>query len=78
MNNNLNTTKVSVVVPVALTSAQYGLLKKKIGQMLNSNHFDIDVKIDSSVLGGLKLYVGSKIIDLSAGGALQEISIKSL
>lgn len=76
MNNNLNTTKVSVVAPVDLTTAQYDSLKEKIGQMLNSNDFNLTIMVDPSILGGLKIYIGTKIIDLSAEGALQEISVK--
>ena len=49
-------------------------LKAKVTSMTNAKEVKIVTKIDSSLLGGLVVQIGTQVIDVSLKGQLRQIS----
>jgi F-type H+-transporting ATPase subunit delta len=59
---------------VQLSSDQEASLKAKVTSMTNAKEVKIVTKIDSSLLGGLVVQIGTQVIDVSLKGQLRQIS----
>ena len=57
-----------------LTDIQQDNLVEKIKMMTNSKQVKLVTKIDSSLIGGFVLKIGSKVIDASLSGKLKQIA----
>ena len=49
-------------------------LVQKLKQMTNSKEVKLIITIDSTLIGGLIIQIGSKVIDTSLAGKLKRIS----
>jgi F-type H+-transporting ATPase subunit delta len=65
---------VQVSSAVQLSSDQEASLKAKVTSMTNAKEVKIVTKIDSSLLGGLVVQIGTQVIDVSLKGQLRQIS----
>lgn len=57
-----------------LTEAQQGALIHKLKEMTESQRIKLEINIDISLIGGFKIQIGSKIIDTSLSGKLQQMA----
>lgn len=57
----------------ALSSAQKDVLAEELQKKLKIKKVSVTSKIDPSVIGGLKIRVGSLVIDRSIGGSLKQL-----
>jgi F-type H+-transporting ATPase subunit delta len=65
---------VQVSSAISLTEEQEATLKTKITAMTKAKQVKLVTKIDSSLLGGLVVQIGTQIIDISLKGQLRQIS----
>lgn len=71
MTNTLDKTKlIEVESAVSLSEKQLKTLKTRLTDILKTDNFILQVKVNSSLLGGLKLNVDSLLIDASVKGQL--------
>nr|QCI07381.1 ATP synthase CF1 subunit delta [Leiomenia cribrosa] len=63
-----------VSTAVALTEVQQEALIEKIKIITNNKHVKLSIKINSNLIGGLIIQIGSKVIDTSLSGKLKQIS----
>lgn len=63
-----------VYTVVTLTEAQQEALVEKIKMITNSKYVKLSIKIDSSLIGGFIIQIGSKVIDTSLLGKLKKMS----
>ena len=68
----LGKVEVDVTVARALSDEQLEQVRQKVGQALNKNAV-VRQKVDDSIIGGLVLKVGDKLIDASVRSQLQGI-----
>nr|YP_009315132.1 ATP synthase CF1 subunit delta [Titanophycus setchellii]SCW23587.1 ATP synthase CF1 subunit delta [Titanophycus setchellii] len=62
-----------VTASMNLTEQQKEKLINKLKQMTGKNNIQLNVSIDSSLIAGFKIQIGSKVIDTSLRGQLVEI-----
>nr|YP_009294048.1 ATP synthase CF1 delta subunit [Hildenbrandia rubra]AOM67290.1 ATP synthase CF1 delta subunit [Hildenbrandia rubra] len=75
LSNELEqTTVVYLRTAQALTVEQYNLLDNQIRKMTGTQKVEIKTQIDSNLIAGLILQIGSKIVDTSLLGQLQKMS----
>ena len=75
LTNNLDsTTVVSLKTAKNLTSEQYQQLKNKIQQMTDAKIVKINTEVDTDLIGGFVLQIGSKVIDTSLLGQLKKMA----
>nr|YP_010902469.1 ATP synthase CF1 subunit delta [Hypnea nidifica]WCH54324.1 ATP synthase CF1 subunit delta [Hypnea nidifica] len=67
-------TIANISTPVALTEAQQEALINKLKTMTNSQTVKLEMNIDTSLLGGFIIQVGSKVIDTSLSGKLKNMA----
>jgi len=67
-------TIANVTTSIPFTEKQYNLLIEKIKKLTNSNDVEINVEVDSELIGGFTIQLGSKIIDNSLKGQLQQMA----
>nr|YP_010902867.1 ATP synthase CF1 subunit delta [Hypnea flava]WCH54921.1 ATP synthase CF1 subunit delta [Hypnea flava] len=67
-------TIVNISTPVALTEAQQDALINKLKTMTNSQTVKLEINIDTSLLGGFVIQIGSKVIDTSLAGKLKDMA----
>ena len=71
MTNTLDKTKfIEIESAVSLSEKQLETLKTRLTEILKTDHFILQVKVNPSLLGGLKLNVDSLLIDASVKGQL--------
>ncbi len=71
MTNTLDKTKfIEIESAVSLSEKQLETLKTRLTKILKTDHFILQVKVNPSLLGGLKLNVDSLLIDASVKGQL--------
>ena len=71
MTNTLDKTKfIEIESAVSLSEKQLETLKTRLTEILKTDHFILQVKVNPSLLGGLKLNVDSLLIDGSVKGQL--------
>jgi len=63
-----------ISTPISLTESQHNTLINKLKEITNSNKVKLAIEIDSDLIGGLKIQVGSKVIDTSLSGQLKQIA----
>lgn len=69
-----STVIVEVLTASAFTELQQNSLVEKIKDMTRSKSVKLDIKIDSNLIGGFIVKIGSKIIDTSLSGKLKQIA----
>nr|YP_010726453.1 ATP synthase CF1 subunit delta [Hypnea spinella]WDY84928.1 ATP synthase CF1 subunit delta [Hypnea spinella] len=67
-------TVANISTPVALTEAQQEALMNKLKTMTNSQTVKLEMNIDTSLLGGFIIQIGSKVIDTSLAGKLKNMA----
>nr|YP_010903662.1 ATP synthase CF1 subunit delta [Hypnea wynnei]WCH56514.1 ATP synthase CF1 subunit delta [Hypnea wynnei] len=67
-------TIVNISTSVALTEAQQEALINKLKTMTNSQTVKLEMNIDTSLLGGFIIQIGSKVIDTSLAGKLKNMA----
>lgn len=68
-------TKVIVTTAVEPTSAQLETIKSAVAKKYGKN-VEVESKIDSSILGGIQITIGSRQLDGSIKGKLDQIRKK--
>lgn len=64
----------NVTTSIPFTDKQYNLLVEKIKKITNSNEVEINVEVDPELIGGFTIQLGSKVIDNSLKGQLQQMA----
>lgn len=73
----LNQTVLAEVISAAeLTEAQQQAVRDKVVSMTNARMVELEVKIDSNLIGGVIIKVGSQVIDASIRGQLRRLSLR--
>nr|WCH54722.1 ATP synthase CF1 subunit delta [Hypnea edeniana] len=67
-------TIANISTPVALTEAQQEALINKLKTMTSSQTVKLEMNIDTSLLGGFIIQIGSKVIDTSLAGKLKNMA----
>nr|YP_010903066.1 ATP synthase CF1 subunit delta [Hypnea pseudomusciformis]WCH55120.1 ATP synthase CF1 subunit delta [Hypnea pseudomusciformis]WCH55519.1 ATP synthase CF1 subunit delta [Hypnea pseudomusciformis]WCH56713.1 ATP synthase CF1 subunit delta [Hypnea pseudomusciformis] len=67
-------TIATVSTSVALTEAQQKALINKLKDMTSSHTVKLETNIDTSLLGGFIIQIGSKVIDTSLAGKLKNMA----
>ena len=62
-----------VTTSIQFTDQQKQDLTKKLQQMTGKSNVQLNIVLDSSLIGGFTIQIGSKIIDTSLKGQLKEI-----
>jgi F-type H+-transporting ATPase subunit delta len=61
---------------VALTAAQVQTVKEKVLAITKAREVEIETKIDTDLIGGVVIKVGSQVIDASLRGQLRRLSLR--
>lgn len=67
------TVLAEVTAAVALNEAQEATVREKVQAMTGARQVDLEIKIDSELIGGVIIKVGSQVIDASLRGQLRRI-----
>nr|YP_009297221.1 ATP synthase CF1 delta subunit [Porphyridium sordidum]AOM66564.1 ATP synthase CF1 delta subunit [Porphyridium sordidum] len=67
-------TIANVVTSIPFTEKQYNLLISKIKALTNSQQVEIKVEVDEDLIGGFTIQLGSRVIDSSLKGQLQQMA----
>ncbi len=67
-------TVVEVITALPLNDLQKEAVQKKLKHMTASNEVRLIEQVDSDLIGGLIVKIGSKVIDMSISGQLSQIS----
>ena len=59
----------------ALTEDQQSELLKKVQSIAGTDNLEIDLKVDSELIGGFVVNVGSKVIDASIAGQVRRLGL---
>nr|YP_010952210.1 ATP synthase CF1 delta subunit [Gloiopeltis furcata]WMP13879.1 ATP synthase CF1 delta subunit [Gloiopeltis furcata] len=70
-----STTVVQVTTSLAFTESQQKTLIEKLKEMTQSKQVKLMIQVDSKLIGGFKIQIGSKVIDTSLAGKLQQIAL---
>nr|QCI04800.1 ATP synthase CF1 subunit delta [Bornetia secundiflora] len=70
-----STVVANVSTAIEFTAIQQSLIIEKIKTMTSSKNVKLVMHIDSSLMGGFVLTIGSKVIDTSLSGKLRQISL---
>jgi F-type H+-transporting ATPase subunit delta len=70
------TVLAEVISTVELTEAQQQTVRDQVIAMTGARQAELETKIDSDLLGGVVIKVGSQVIDASLRGQLRRISLK--
>ncbi len=68
-----NTLHVMVVSATPLDKSQADRLGEKYRQIYNSDSVRVSVKVDPSLIGGIKVRIGNKVIDRSIKAKLEDL-----
>ena len=69
----METDGIVLFTPIKLAPEDLSRIKKAIALFIKTKKFKLDVKIDKSIMGGIKIKVGSRMIDLSMQEKLNQI-----
>nr|QCI05316.1 ATP synthase CF1 subunit delta [Compsothamnion thuyoides] len=69
-----STVVVQLFTAIVLSDLQHNAIIEKIKEMTQSQNVKLMIEIDSSLIGGFVLKIGSKVIDTSLAGKLRQIS----
>ncbi len=70
------TVLAEVISAVELTEAQQQAVREKVIAMTNAARVELDTKLDSDLIGGVIIKVGSQIVDASLRGQLRRLSLR--
>jgi F-type H+-transporting ATPase subunit delta len=70
------TVLAEVTSAVPLSEAQQQTVREKVKAMTNAREVEIETKIDSDLIGGVIIKVGSRVIDASLRGQLRRLGIR--
>ena len=70
------TVLAEVISAVPLTNEQQETIKEKVKSMTNAREVELDTKIDSDIIGGVIIKVGSQVVDSSLRGQLRRLSLR--
>nr|QVY57959.1 ATP synthase delta subunit [Betaphycus gelatinus] len=70
-----STTIAYISTAISLTEKQQEALIQKIKTMTNSKQVKLEISIDSSLIGGFTIQIGSKKIDTSLSGKLEQMAL---
>lgn len=74
---SLNQTVLAEVISaVPLTDEQQQTIKEKVKSMTDAREVELDSKIDSDIIGGVIIKVGSQVVDSSLRGQLRRLSLR--
>jgi F-type H+-transporting ATPase subunit delta len=59
----------------ALNEDQQSELLKKVQSIAGTDNLEIDLKVDSELIGGFVVNVGSKVIDASIAGQVRRLGL---
>lgn len=69
------TVLAEVISAVPLTDEQKQTIKEKVKAMTDAREVELDSKINSDIIGGVIIKVGSQVIDSSLRGQLRRLSL---
>ncbi len=69
------TVLAEVISAVPLTDEQKQTIKEKVKSMTDAREVELDSKINSDIIGGVIIKVGSQVIDSSLRGQLRRLSL---
>jgi F-type H+-transporting ATPase subunit delta len=61
---------------IPLTETQQQAITEKVIALTNARQVEIETKIDSELIGGVIIKVGSQVIDASLRGQLRRLSLR--
>ncbi|MEH1934061.1 MAG: ATP synthase F1 subunit delta [Nostoc sp.] len=70
------TVLAEVISAVPLTEAQQQAIIQKVIAITNSRQVELETKVDSELIGGVIIKVGSQVIDASIRGQLRRLSLR--
>lgn len=70
------TVLAEVISAVPLSQAQEQAIKEKVIAITNARQVEVETKVDSELIGGVIIKVGSQIIDASLRGQLRRLSLR--
>jgi F-type H+-transporting ATPase subunit delta len=70
------TVLAEITSAVPLTETQQQAITEKVIALTNARQVEIETKIDSELIGGVIIKVGSQVIDASLRGQLRRISLR--
>ena len=70
------TVLAEVTSAVPLTEAQEQAIKEKVIAITNARQVELETKVDSELIGGVIIKVGSQVIDASLRGQLRRLSLR--
>lgn len=70
------TVLAEVISAVELTDEQQQAVREKVIAMTNAREVELDTKIDSDLIGGVIIKVGSQVFDASIRGQLRRLSLR--
>ena len=70
------TVLAEVISAVELTETQQQAVREKVIAITNAARVDLDTKLDSDLIGGVIIKVGSQVIDASLRGQLRRLSLR--
>ena len=69
------TVLAEVISAVPLTEEQQQTIKEKVKSMTDAREVELDSTIDSDIIGGVIIKVGSQVVDSSLRGQLRRLSL---
>ena len=69
------TVLAEVTTAVELNEAQQQAVKERVKAMTNANEVELELKLNSDLIGGVIIKVGSQVIDASLRGQLRRIGM---
>lgn len=69
------TVLAEVISAVPLTDEQQQTIKEKVKAMTDAREVELDSKINSDIIGGVIIKVGSQVVDSSLRGQLRRLSL---
>lgn len=70
------TVLAEVISAVPLTDEQQQTIKEKVKSMTDAREVELDSTIDSDIIGGVIIKVGSQVVDSSLKGQLRRLSLR--
>jgi F-type H+-transporting ATPase subunit delta len=73
-----NTVLAEVISTIELSDSQRGSVIQKVKEMSQATEVELETKIDSELIGGVIIKVGSQVLDASIRGQLRRIGVSLL
>ena len=70
------TVLAEVISAIPLSEAQEQAVRQKVIAITNARQVELETKIDSDLIGGVIIKVGSQVIDASLKGQLRRLSLR--